>query len=318
MNREDLKKIDVESQWTDIKGDSYFPSKPLVQAARVAATLGRPLLLMGEPGCGKTMFASSIAHLLGWRFMEWDVKSTQTAKDALYTYDMVGRLRDSQLLANQAIEDASEREKLLKKTTADYVRMGELGEALTSPRDTVLLIDEIDKADRDFPNDLLLELDRKHYYVEELRSWRGHKDKNDQDKYYDLESQNDLLVIITSNNERELPEPFLRRCIFHYIEFPDKGILHKILSSHLENVSDERMLERVISRFEQLRSDMVEDRERGEQVKPPSTSELIDWVKILREEGTDEVLAELEHRIPYAEVLVKRWEDHIKYIKKGL
>lgn len=317
MNADDLKKISAAQDWTDIKGDSYFPSESLVQAARVAARLNRPLLLMGEPGCGKTMFASAIARLLGWKFREWNVKSTQTAQEALYTYDMVGRLRDSQLLANNAIADEAERAELARRTIGDYVQMGELGDALTSDHNTVLLIDEIDKADRDFPNDLLLELDRQHFYVEELKTWRGHPEKDDPDKSYDIVSETDLMVIITSNNERELPEPFLRRCVFFYIEFPDEDILQRILNSHLNRPHSDELLERIIQRFQRLRNEMVTDLRNGEQVKPPSTSELIDWVKILRDENESELLESLDDRIPYSEVLVKRWEDHLKYIKNA-
>lgn len=297
-----LKMPEGEQGWTDHKGDSYLPDKTLVQAADVALQLERPLLLMGEPGSGKTRFAGAVANELGWAFREWYVKSTQTARDALYTYDLVGRLRDGQLLANNVIREEKEREALLSKKPEDYVELKELGLALTAKEPAVLLIDEIDKADRDFPNDLLLELDEGRFVVEETGEKMG--------------SKQDLLVVITSNNERELPEPFLRRCVFYHIGFPGPELLHRILKVHMPKHSDE-VLERVLTRFGELRNEMVKAREEGEPVKPPSTSELIDWAKVLRQHPNDKVLNELKGKIPYAEVLVKRWEDHRRFINKG-
>lgn len=286
-------------KWTDHKGDAYLPDRYLVQAANVALQLKRPLLLMGEPGSGKTRFAGAVANELDWNFQDWYVKSTQTAKNALYTYDLVGRLRDGQLLANNAIRDEEKRKEVMDKQPKDYVEMRDLGTALTADKPTVLLIDEIDKADRDFPNDLLLELDEKRFIIEETGE--------------EMVSTQELLIIITSNNERELPEPFLRRCIFFHINFPDPAMLRRILQVHMPQ-HPSKVMNAILKRFSELRGEMVEARNQGEPVKPPSTSELIDWAKVLRNHEDDDILKALDGKIPYAEVLVKRWEDHRKFI----
>lgn len=304
--------------WTDHKGRPYFPSEELVQAVNAALLLERPLLVMGEPGCGKTSLAGSVHHELNrlaskednanWSFREWHVKSTQNARDGLYNYDLVGRLRDSQLLANNAIRDEEKRTEMLNRTPKDYIKLNALGRAFQAKSPTVLLIDEIDKADRDFPNDLLLELDEKRFRIEELSD-------DDQDVF--IEAQSKMLTLITSNSERELPEPFLRRCIFFYIEFPQPVLLKRILSSHLDDHSP-AVVERVLERFLELRKEMVIARDQGETVKPPSTSELIDWAKVLRQFKEDDILSQLEGQIPFSEVLVKRWEDHRRFIARKI
>jgi len=305
----------ASNHWLDHKGRPYFPSHELVQAVNAALLLERPLLVMGEPGCGKTSLAGAVHHELNriaqdgktdaWSFREWHVKSTQNARDGLYHYDLVGRLRDSQLLANNAIRDENKREEMLNRTPADYIKLNALGRAFQADSPTVLLIDEIDKADRDFPNDLLLELDEKRFRIEEL------SEEEDQEVFIEAKSQ--MLTLITSNSERELPEPFLRRCIFFYIEFPQADLLKRILTTHLDQFG-EGVIEEIKNQFLSLRKEMVAARDLGETVKPPSTSELIDWAKVLKQFPSDEILAKLDGKIPYSEVLVKRWEDHRRFI----
>ncbi len=306
-----------DQHWTDHKGRPYFPTEALVQAVNAALLLGRPLLVMGEPGCGKTSLAGAVLHELNriskdknqptWDFREWHVKSSQRARDGLYTYDLVGRLRDSQLLANNAIQDEEKREEMLNRTPKDYIKLNALGKAFQAESPTVLLVDEIDKADRDFPNDLLLELDEKRFRIEELSEEEGEE--------VFVEAKSPVITIITSNNERELPEPFLRRCVFFYIEFPGPDLLERIVRVHLEGASDEVVSE-VLDQFTILRKKMTKAREIGENVKPASTSELIDWAKVLRTHSDDEILKQLDGKIPYAEVLVKRWQDHQRFIAK--
>lgn len=308
-----------DQPWTDHKGRPYFPTRELIQAVNASLLLGRPLLVMGEPGCGKTSLAGAVLNELNrmaksatppqapWKSREWHVKSSQRARDGLYTYDLVGRLRDSQLLANNAIRDEERREELMARTPKDYIKLNALGKAFEADSPTVLLVDEIDKADRDFPNDLLLELDEKRFRIEEL------SEEEDQDVFVEAKSQ--LMTIITSNNERELPEPFLRRCVFFYIEFPKREILDRIVRVHLKGAKDQ-VIKDVLDRFEALRTKMALARGNGENVKPVSTSELIDWAKVLRQYSDDEIIEKLKGQIPYSEVLVKRWDDHLRFIAK--
>lgn len=306
-----------DNHWTDHKGRPYFPTEELVQAVNASLLLGRPLLVMGEPGCGKTSLAGAVLNELNriaegsdhpnWDFREWHVKSSQRARDGLYTYDLVGRLRDSQLLANNAIQDEDRKHELLNRTPKDYIKLNALGKAFQADLPTVLLVDEIDKADRDFPNDLLLELDEKRFRIEELSEEGGEE--------VFVEAKSPLMTIITSNNERELPEPFLRRCVFFYIEFPGPALLERIVRVHLKGATD-GVVDTVLSRFLTLRKKMINARNLGENVKAASTSELIDWAKVLRTYPNDEILEQLKGKIPYSEVLVKRWQDHQRFIAK--
>ena len=277
----------------------YLPSPELVEAVNLAIYLQRPLLIKGEPGSGKTELARAVAYELNWSFELWCVKSTSIARDGLYIYDSVGRLRDAQLAANNMIA----KEEIPRiSDPSSYVRWGSLGSAFRSNKPTVVLIDEIDKADLDFPNDLLMELDRQWFRVEETG---------------DIVQANPKavpLVIFTSNDEKDLPDAFLRRCLFHYIKFPTDERLTEIINAHFHEPS-ERLVNRAVERFLSLREQMHKDKTHGG--KMVSTSELIDWFKVLLREPEKEVLNKLTGKLPYAGVLLKRWEDHIRYLKDG-
>ena len=219
----------------------------LAVAVNAAVTLGRPLLVKGEPGTGKTMLAVEIARALGRPLIEWHVKSTTKAQQGLYEYDAVARLRDSQL-GDARVHDV-----------ANYILRGKLWEAFASDVRPVLLIDEIDKADVEFPNDLLLELDRMEFFVYETKET--------------VRAATRPIVIITSNNEKELPDAFLRRCFFHYIRFPDADTMREIVDVHHPKLK-KHLLERALQVFFDLR-------EVPGLKKKPSTSELLDWIKLL-------------------------------------
>ena len=277
----------------------YLPSPELVEAVNIAIYLQRPLLIKGEPGCGKTELARGVAYELKLPFKLWCVKSTSMARDGLYTYDAVGRLRDAQLAANNVFTK-SEIDRI--SDPSSYVRWGALGSAFRSKEPTVVLIDEIDKADIDFPNDLLMELDRQWFAVEETGELVRANPKAVP------------LVFITSNNEKDLPDAFLRRCLFHYLKFPSDERLREIINAHF-NEPSELLVEGAVKRFLSLREQM--DKDKTHAGKKVSTSELIDWFRVLRREPEDEVLAKLKGKLPYAGVLLKRWEDHIRYLKDG-
>lgn len=227
--------------------DSYIATDDLMLAVNSAMVLGRPLLVKGEPGTGKTMLAEEVAGALGKPLFQWHIKSTTKAQQGLYEYDAVSRLRDSQL-GDPRVHDI-----------ANYIVKGKLWEAFESDNQAVLLIDEVDKADIEFPNDLLRELDRMEFYVYETRQL--------------VQAKNRPIIIITSNNEKELPDAFLRRCFFHYIRFPDRETLEQIVNVH----------------YPQIKSSLVKEalevffgvREIAGLKKKPSTSELLDWLKIL-------------------------------------
>lgn len=273
----------------------YLPNPELVEAVNLAIYLERPLLLKGEPGCGKTQLAIAVAYELGLDLKAWYVKSTSRARDGLYSYDAVGRLRDAQLAASNRL--TPEQIQRIDDPTA-YVRLGPLGRAFQHDKPCVVLIDEIDKADIDFPNDLLLELDERRFIVEETGE--------------EVEAKAAPIVIITSNDEKDLPDAFLRRCLFHYVEFPNSETLVQIINALFPTTSKE-LVTQAITRFLQLREEMRKDK--GEAGKKVSTSELIDWFRVLRRYPQDEALAKLNGKLPYAGILLKSLDDHIRYLR---
>jgi MoxR-like ATPase len=237
--------------------ERYIATDDLRMAVNAAVTLARPLLIKGEPGTGKTQLALEVAEALGRPIFEWHVKSTSKAQQGLYEYDAVSRLRDSQL-GDERVADIR-----------NYIVRGKLWEAFESDVQPVLLIDEIDKADIEFPNDLLRELDRMEFYVHETREL--------------VRARHRPIIIITSNNEKELPDAFLRRCFFHYIRFPDQSTMEKIVEVHYPNLQRELLAE-ALAAFYKVR-------ETPGLKKKPSTSELLDWIKLLlAEEIPPEVL----------------------------
>jgi MoxR-like ATPase len=256
--------------------DSYIASDDLRHAVNVAVALKRPLLVRGEPGTGKTLLAENLASALGLPLIRWHVKSTTKARDGLYIYDTVARLHDSRFAAIDG-GDVRNIEK--------YIKLGPLGEALASPTRVVLLIDEIDKADIEFPNDLLLELDAMRFRIDETGK--------------DIAATERPIVIITSNNEKELPDAFLRRCVFHYIQFPDRALMAEIVRVHHPDITD-KVLDNALEVFFGLRAT---PRLR----KKPSTSELIDWIMALKKAGVD--LARVGGGIPFLGTLLKTESD---------
>jgi MoxR-like ATPase len=253
---------------------SYIASEELRHAVNVAVALARPLLVRGEPGTGKTLLAENLASALGVPLIRWHVKSTTKAKDGLYVYDTVARLHDSRFGDSVNVRDI-----------AKYIKLGPLGEALSAPSRVVLLIDEIDKADLEFPNDLLHEIDVMRFRIDETGK--------------EIVAAERPIVVITSNNEKELPDAFLRRCVFHYIQFPNRELMTEIVRVHHPDITD-RVLDNALEVFFGLRST---PRLR----KKPSTSELIDWICALKKAGVD--LARVSGGIPFLGTLLKTEQD---------
>ena len=253
--------------------NEYVVSNDLMNAVNIAMALEKPLLIKGEPGTGKTMLAQAISKALNKRLVIWNIKSTTKAQDGLYVYDVVQRLYDSQF-GTSGVDD-------IKK----YVKMGKLGEAFSSDEQVILLIDEIDKADLEFPNDLLWELDKMEFYIPETKET--------------VKAKKRPIVIITSNAEKELPDAFLRRCIFHYIQFPNKELMEQIIRVHFDNL-EETLLQNVLETFYWIR-------DLSSINKKPSTSEVIDWIQALEIGGIDP--EKIKTEIPFAGVLLKKNED---------
>lgn len=258
--------------------EGYVLSRELEEAVLISEITGRPLLLKGEPGTGKTLLAEYISKNRNLPLYRWHIKSTSLAKEGLYYYDAVTRLNDSRF--GDGSRDVSNIE--------HYIKMGPLGLAFESKEKSIVLIDEIDKADIEFPNDLLLELDRMEFFVSETNRL--------------VKASIRPIVIITSNNEKELPDAFLRRCIFHYIEFPNKEMMTKIIYSHFPDL-DSELLNTSIKTFYKLRQ--IADLK-----KKPSTSEFLDWLQILLHQGAS--LKSMQ-RIPYIGSLIKNEEDLFQF-----
>lgn len=253
--------------------DAYIANPGLSRDVNAAVALGRPLLVKGEPGTGKTLLAEAVARSLGLDLLTWHVKSTTKAQDGLYHYDVVERLNDSRFGGGDV------------KDIARYIKLGVMGRAFEAEQRRVLLIDEVDKADLEFPNDLLHELDRMSFHIPEI-------DRT-------VAARQRPVVIITSNAEKELPDAFLRRCVFHYIEFPDKALMEQIVRVHYPDVQD-ALLQTAIVRFYEVRG-IAGLR------KKPSTSELIDWLFVLIRGGVSP--SDVARAVPFLGTLLKQEKD---------
>lgn len=257
------------------KGSSdYVTSEPLRNAVNVSIALGRPLLIRGEPGTGKTLLAHSIARGLGKKLIVWNIKSTTKAQEGLYVYDTVQRLNDSRFGGREV------------SNIKQYIKLGKLGQAFASSEQVVLLIDEVDKADIEFPNDLLNELDEMSFYIPETNET--------------ITAIHRPITVITSNAEKELPDAFLRRCIFHYIEFPDPELMTEIVQVHFPDIKNS-LLGEALKTFYSLRE--IDDLR-----KKPSTSELIDWIRALIAGGIPN--ESISREIPFIGTLLKKATDY--------
>lgn len=271
----------MNDSFDQFKGsDDYVTSEPLRNAVNVVIALGRPLLIRGEPGTGKTLLAHSIARGLRKKLIIWNIKSTTKAQEGLYIYDTVQRLNDSRF-GDKDISDIKQ-----------YIKQGKLGQAFSSPEQVVLLIDEIDKADIEFPNDLLNELDEMSFHIPETNET--------------VAAIHRPITVITSNAEKELPDAFLRRCIFHYIEFPTPELMEEIIRVHFPNIQNS-LLNEAMRTFYSLR-------EIDEFRKKPSTSELIDWLRALITSGIPH--GNISREIPFAGTLLKKETDN-DYFRKN-
>ena len=259
--------------------DDYIASKPLMEIVNVAVALGKPLVIKGEPGTGKTLLAHSISRALNKKLIIWNIKSTTKARDGLYVYDTVQRLNDARF-KDKDISDIRQ-----------YIKLGKLGQAFKTDEQVVLLIDEVDKADVEFPNDLLNELDEMSFHIPELDE--------------EVKAKHRPVVIITSNAEKELPDAFLRRCIFHYIEFPDEEMMERIVKVHYPDI-EAKLVREAIKKFYWIR-------EVDGLRKKPSTSELLDWIKALALGGisTDKIASE----IPFLGTLLKNELDTGRFVR---
>ncbi len=269
----------VKEGFDQFKGSAdYVASEPLRNAVNVSIALGRPLLIRGEPGTGKTLLAHSIAKGLGKKLIPWNIKSTTKAQEGLYVYDTVQRLNDSRF-GDRNVAD-------IKR----YIKLGKLGQAFTAPEQVVLLVDEVDKADIEFPNDLLNELDEMSFYIPETNET--------------IKAIHRPITIITSNAEKELPDAFLRRCVFHYIEFPDAALMEDIVRVHFPEIQS-NLLRQSLETFYGLRS--IEELR-----KKPSTSELIDWIRALVAGGVS--IESITKEIPHLGTLLKKEQDHYFFV----
>jgi MoxR-like ATPase len=294
----------------------YDAGDELIEVVNLAIELGMPLLLEGEPGCGKSRLAHALVHEFNngqqsgsIKYYEWIVQSTSKAEDSLYQYDYIGRLQAAQIsgiLSQKEIEESSSEQKN-PATSKDWVDLQPLGKAFKQSQDkqeqSVVLIDEIDKADRDFPNDLLLAIESRRFFIKETG---------------DLIQANDQafpLIIITSNQEKNLPNAFLRRCIYHYIELPNQERLRKILTERFTDAEQEVII-KAVDRFQEVRTSQDETKSEGE--KKVSTSELIAWFKSLLKYKPEEIIAKLkEDKLPHASVLLKSRTDLQDYGTRG-
>ena len=294
----------------------YDAGDELIEVVNLAIELGMPLLLEGEPGCGKSRLAHALVYEFNYRqesnpikYYEWIVQSTSKAEDSLYQYDYIGRLQAAQIsgiLSQKEIEESSSEQKN-PATSKDWVDLQPLGKAFKQSQDkqeqSVVLIDEIDKADRDFPNDLLLAIESRRFFIKETG---------------ELIQANDQafpLIIITSNQEKNLPNAFLRRCIYHYIELPNQERLRKILTERFTDAEQEVII-KAVDRFQEVRTSQDETKSEGE--KKVSTSELIAWFKSLLKYKPEEIIAKLNgDKLPHASVLLKSRTDLQDYGTRG-
>lgn len=260
--------------------ENYVTSEPLRNAVNCSIALGRPLLIRGEPGTGKTLLAHSIAGALDKKLLVWNIKSTTKAQEGLYVYDTVQRLNDSRF-GDKDVSDIKQ-----------YIKLGKMGQAFAAAEQMVLLIDEIDKADIEFPNDLLNELDEMRFYIPETNET--------------IVAKHRPITIITSNAEKELPDAFLRRCIFHYIEFPDKEMMNEIVRVHFPDI-EQKLLTAARDTFYRLRQEEAFR-------KKPSTSELIDWIRALIAAGIKP--EKIATDIPYSGTMIKKESDYEYFTKR--
>ena len=271
----------MNSSFNQFKGSAdYVISEPLKNAVNVAIALGKPILIRGEPGTGKTRLAHSIARGLNKKLLVWNIKSTTKAQEGLYVYDTVQRLNDSRF-GDRDVSD-------IKR----YIKLGKLGQAFESAEQVVLLIDEVDKADIEFPNDLLNELDEMAFYIPEIEET--------------VSARHRPITVITSNAEKELPDAFLRRCIFHFIEFPDQSLMEEIVRVHFPAIKD-NLLRETIKVFYNLRG--VEGFR-----KKPSTSELLDWIQALSTGGIP--TEKISKEFPFMGTLLKKETDYAYFMTR--